>query len=190
MHWARFAALKTHEPIVHRGWRIDSALLFPRGDCNRRRSTHHNDPLTTVAIGRATLCAAGLTAQTQETQTTTKTRIEIKGGKDVTVIGCLERRPNGDYVLTEVRDNSRHEHSRYALVTSQDLSKHVGERLEIKGKAVMNGDGTVSVESETKTEVENGQDQETKTRSEGTTGAFDVPFLGVRSMKTLSSSCN
>jgi hypothetical protein len=91
---------------------------------------------------------------------------------------------------TEVRDNSRHEHSRYALVTSQDLSKHVGERVEIKGKAVTNGDGKVSVESKTKTEVENGQDQETKTKSEGTTGAFDVPFLGVRSMKTLSSSCN
>jgi len=64
--------------------------------------------LTTVAIGLATLCAAGLTAQTQETRTTTKTKTEI----------------------------------------------------------------------------------ETKTRSEGTTGAFDVPFLGVRSMKTLSSLCN
>jgi hypothetical protein len=60
----------------------------------------------------------------------------------------------------------------------------------VKGKAVTNGDGKVSVESKTKTEVENGQDQETKTKSEGTTGAFDVPFLGVRSMKTLSSSCN
>jgi len=146
--------------------------------------------LTTVAIGFAALCAAGLTAQTQETETTTKTKIEIKGGKDVTVAGCLERRSNGDYVLTGVRDNSSPEHSRYALVTSQDLSKHVGERVEIKGKAVMNGDGKVSVESETKTEVENGEDKETKTRSEGTTGAFDVPFLGVRSMKTLSSSCN
>jgi hypothetical protein len=146
--------------------------------------------LTTVALGLAALCAAGLTAQTQETQTTTKTKIEIKGGKDVTVVGCLERRSNGDYILTEVRDNRRVEHSRYALVTSQDLSKHVGERVEIKGKAVTNGDGKVSVELETKTEVENGQDQETKTKTEGTTGVFDVPFLGVRSMKTLSSSCD
>lgn len=146
--------------------------------------------LTTVAIGVAALCAAGLSAQTQETQTTTKTKVEIKGGKDVTVIGCLERRSNGDYVLTEVRDNSRLEHSRYALVTSQDLSKHVGERVEIRGKAVTNGDGKVSVESKTKTEVENSPDQKTKTKTEGTTGAFDLPYLGVRSMKTLSSSCN
>jgi hypothetical protein len=146
--------------------------------------------LTTLSIGLAAMCAAGLTAQTQETQTTTKTKIEIKGGKDVTVIGCLERRSNGDYVLTEVRDNNRLDHSRYALVTSQDLSRRVGERVEVRGKAVMNGDGTVSVESKTKTEVENGKDQETKTKTEGTSGAFDVPFLGVRSMKTLSSSCN
>jgi hypothetical protein len=44
------------------------------------------------------LRAAGLTAHTHETQTTTKTKIEIKDGKDVTVIGCLERRSHGDYV--------------------------------------------------------------------------------------------
>jgi hypothetical protein len=44
------------------------------------------------------LRAAGLTAQTHETQTTTKTKIEIKCGKDVTVIGCLERRSHSDYV--------------------------------------------------------------------------------------------
>jgi hypothetical protein len=145
---------------------------------------------TALAIGVAAMCAAGLTAQTQETKTTTKTKIEIKGGKDVTVIGCLERRQNGDYVLTEARENRRQEPSRYSLVTSEDLSKHVGERVEIRGKAVANGDGKVSIESKTHTEVENGKDQETKTKTEGTGGALDLPFLGVKSMKTLSSYCN
>ena len=52
----------------------------------------------------------------------------------------------------------------------------VGERVEIKGKAVTKADGKVAVESKTKTE--------------GTTGAFDMPFLGVSSMKRLSSSCS
>jgi hypothetical protein len=146
--------------------------------------------LTAVAIGLAAMCAAGLTAQTQETQTTTKTKIEIKGGKDVTVVGCLERRSNGDYILTQARDNSRLDRVRYALVTSEDLSKHVGERVEIKGKAVTDGEGKISVESKTKTEVEHGNDQEAKTKTEATSGAFALPFLGVRSMKTLSSSCN
>jgi 23S rRNA G2445 N2-methylase RlmL len=142
-----------------------------------------------VAFGLAALCTAGLTAQTQETQTTTKTRIEIKGGKNVTVIGCLEQRSNGNYVLADAGTDSRTERSRYALVTSQDLSKHVGERVEIKGKTVTKKDGEVKVESETKTEVENGKDRETKSKTEGTTGAFDMPYLGVSSMKTLSSSC-
>jgi hypothetical protein len=65
----------------------------------------------------------------------------------------------------------------------------VGERIEIYGKSVANGNGKVSVESQTKTEVENGKDQETKTKTEGTNGTLDMPFLGVTSMKTLSSSC-
>jgi hypothetical protein len=142
-----------------------------------------------LAIGLAAACAAGLNAQTQETKTTTNTKTEIKGGKDVRVTGCLERRPNGDYILTEARENQRQEASRYALVTGQDLSKHLGERVEIQGKAVVNGDGKVLVESKTKTEVENGQDQETKTKTEGTSGALDMPFLGVKSMKTISSYC-
>jgi hypothetical protein len=145
--------------------------------------------LTAVVIGLVAMCAAGLAAQTQETQTTTKTKIEIKGGKNVTVIGCLERGSEGDYVLTQVRKDSRVEGSRYALVTSLDLSKHVGQRVEIKGKSVTNGEGKVSVESKTKIEVENGRDQESKTKMEGTSGSFDLPYLGVRSLKKLSSSC-
>jgi hypothetical protein len=38
-------------------------------------------------------------------------------------------------------------------------------------------------------EVENGKDQETKTKTEGNVGAMELPFLGVRSMKTLSATC-
>ena len=146
--------------------------------------------LTAVAIGLAAMCTAGLAAQTQETQTTTKTRTEIKGGKSVTMIGCVERRADGGFILTEVRDNRRLERSRYALVSDKDLSRHVGERVEIKGKAVVNGDGKVSVESKTKTEVQDGRDQETKSRIEATSGEFDLPSLGVHSIKRISSSCN
>ena len=80
--------------------------------------------------------------------------------------------------------------SRYALVTDDDLAKHVGERVRIQGKTVSAGNGTVSVKSETKTEVENGKDLETKSRTEGTTGTLEMPFLGVKSLKTLSSSCS
>ena len=40
--------------------------------------------LTAVVFGVVAMCTAGLTAQTQESQTTTKTKTEIKGGKSVT----------------------------------------------------------------------------------------------------------
>ena len=143
-----------------------------------------------VAIGLAAICAAGVNAQTQETKTTTKSKIEIKGGKEVTVIGCLERGANGDYMLTQVRENRRLDPSRFALVTDDDLSKDVGKRVRIQGKTVANDEGKVSVETKTKTEVENGKDQETKTKVEGTGGAFDMSFLGVKSLKVLSSSCS
>lgn len=145
---------------------------------------------TAVAFGLTAMCAASLIAQTQETKTTTNTKIEIKGGKDVVVVGCLEVRPTGNYILTDVRTDRRTDPTRYAVVTSEDLSKHVGERVEIAGKAVMNGDGKISVESKTKTEVENGKDRESKTKTEGTTGVLDMPLLGMATMKTLSSSCN
>ncbi|MEP7307962.1 MAG: hypothetical protein ABJA98_20865 [Acidobacteriota bacterium] len=145
---------------------------------------------TAVALGLAAICASGLAAQTQETKTTTKTKVEISGGKDVTVMGCLEQRPNGEYMLTEVRANRGGETSRYALVTSEDLSKHVGERVEIQGKAVVSGDGKLTVESKTNTEVENGKDQESKTKRESTSGALALPYLGVKSIKTFSSYCS
>lgn len=145
---------------------------------------------TAAAFGLAAMCTASLIAQTQETRTTTNTKVEVKGGKDVVVVGCLERRPSGDYILTDVRTDRRMDPTRYALVTSEDLSKLVGARVEITGKAVVDGDGKVSVESKTKTEVENGKDQEIKTKTEATSGVLAMPILGMASMKTLSASCN
>jgi hypothetical protein len=145
---------------------------------------------TVVVIGIATMCVAGLSAQTQETKTTTKTKVETKGGKDMTVVGCIERGPGGDYTLINVRANRPSAPSQYALISSDDLSKHVGHRMEIHGKAVMNGKGKVVVESTTKTEPDHGKDQESKSKMEGTAGALDMPVLGVKSMKMISPSCS
>jgi hypothetical protein len=93
-------------------------------------------------------------------------------------------------MLTSIRDVRGMDPSRYALVTDDDLSTHVGERVRIQGKTVAPGDGTVTVTSETKTEVESGKDLEMKSRTEGTSGTLEMPFLGVKSLKTLSSSCS
>ncbi len=143
---------------------------------------------TAVAIGFAVICAAALDAQTQETKTTTKTKIEVKGGKDVVVVGCLDRGVNGDDLLTKVRAKHR-DPAEYSLVTTEDLSKHVGERIEIHGKVVSKGNGTVSIESKTKVEVEHGKDSETKAKTEGAAD-LKVPFLGVTSTRTLGATCS
>ena len=146
--------------------------------------------MTAIAIGLTVVSAGALRAQTQETKTTTKTKVEMKGGKDVAIVGCLERRDNGDYTLTKIRDARDTDPTRYTLITDDNLSKHVGERVRIEGKTVSAGHGTVSVKADTKTEVENGRDIELKSKTEGTTGTLDIPFLGVKSLKTLSPSCS
>jgi len=143
---------------------------------------------TAVAIGLAAMCAAGLAAQTQETKTTTKNKVEITGGKDMTVVGCLNRNPEGDYILTKTGANSAVKPTQYAVITSDDLAKHVGERVQIQGKVVSSGQGKVTVESKTTTEVEHGKDRETNGKTEGAINV-ERPFLGMSSMKTLSPSC-
>jgi hypothetical protein len=145
--------------------------------------------MTAIAIGITVVSAGAVRAQSQETKTTTKTKVEMKGGKNVTIVGCLERRDNGDYILTNIRDVRGMDPTRYALVTDDDLTARVGERVRVEGKTVSAADGKVSVTSDTKTEVENGKDLELKSKTEGTTGTLGIPFLGVKSVKTLSSSC-
>src|SRR5690348_12530499 len=97
-----------------------------------------------AAIGVAALCAAGAHAQTM--QTTEKQKVEIKDGKDVTVSGCLERDPAGGFLLTSEETGRM----KYMLVTNDDLAKHVGHRVEVKGKATDKGDAKMKVESKVK----------------------------------------
>jgi hypothetical protein len=124
----------------------------------------------------AAICAAGVGAQTSET-TKTKTKVKVDGGKDVTVSGCLERNLDGGFKLTEPSGRMV-----YALVGGEDLDKHLGHRIEVKGKATNGRDGKVKIESETKTN--GGEKTKEKTELSG-----DVHALGVKSVKMISSSC-
>ena len=119
----------------------------------------HATRMTVLALGLGAMWATGATAQSQETKTTTETKTEIKNGTDVTVTGCLERGHGANYILTAIRQERRLGPSQYALVTNDDLSKRLGQRVEIHGKTVTDGHGTVSIESRTKTEIEDGPDQ-------------------------------
>jgi uncharacterized protein DUF5818 len=126
----------------------------------------------------AAVCAVGLGAQSSTTKS--KTKVEVKDGKDITVSGCLERNPGGGYMLTTTNGSMK-----YALVTDDDLSKHLGHRVELKGKAADRGDGKVKIESE----VGTGGDKSTaKTEVKG--GEMSgMHYLGMKSLKMISASC-
>lgn len=131
--------------------------------------------LMCAALGIAALCAA--TAGAQSTEINTKTKVKIDGGRDVKVSGCLARNVDGGYKLTDGEGRLL-----YALVGGEDLDKHVGHRVEIKGKATDGHDGKVKIESETKTS--GSEKVKEKTELEG-----DVHALGVKSVKMIASSC-
>ncbi|HMF97456.1 MAG TPA: hypothetical protein VKE96_24315 [Vicinamibacterales bacterium] len=110
-----------------------------------------------------------------------KTKIEIKGGKEVTLTGCLERSSgNTDYVLTD--DVGR---LKYAVVTDDNLAKYVDQRVRVKGHASDQGDA--KVKTERKVEGTAGQTAESRVETRGDSTL--IPYLGLQSIKTIDSSC-
>jgi hypothetical protein len=135
--------------------------------------------LICAAFGIAAMCAVGVGAQTSTTKGQTK--IEVKDGKKVTVGGCLERNPGGGYMITNSAGGLK-----YALVTNRDLSKHIGHRVEVRGKATDRGDGKLEIESKVGTSG-GGDKTESKTEIKGDMAGMH--YLGVDSVKMISSSC-
>jgi len=131
--------------------------------------------LISAAFCLAAACAVGVSAQTSETRT--KTKVKVDGGREVTVSGCLARNLDGGYKLTDGQGRMI-----YALVGGDDLDKHVGHRIEVKGKATDGRDGKVKIETQTKTSG----DEKTKEKTEL---KGDVHALGVKSVKMIASSC-
>jgi len=134
--------------------------------------------LMTLTIGFAIVGASALGAQTGTT--TTKTTVEIKGGKSVKVTGCVEADPAGGFALTHVADKGGAMHS-YVLVTDGDeLSKVVGQRVQIEGRIADSEHGKVKIKSET--EGGGGKDTQSKLEGRG-------PYLGVKQLKKIAAAC-
>jgi hypothetical protein len=129
---------------------------------------------STVAL--AALCVGVLGAQTSET-TKTKTKTKIEGGTEITIVGCVERAPDGGYRLSDGAN-------RYDLVGGKDLGKHVGHRVQVTGKTTDGGHGKVKIESKTESNRADDTNHE-KGEIKG-----DVHALGVKSLKMLASSCS
>jgi len=144
--------------------------------------------LIASAVALAATCAVGLTAQS--TEQSTKSKITVKDGKEVTVTGCVQPMASGTgFMLTDAADKSGRVHT-YMLVSDDvDLAKHVGHRVEIKGKATDRGDAKIKTESETKMKVEHGDDKETRGKSELKGDLSGLPFLGVKEVKMIAAAC-
>jgi hypothetical protein len=147
---------------------------------------------------RKLLCAAlvsvmtaGASALAQDEVKKSKTSMSIDSGKDMTVTGCVVR--SGDEFSLTNAAGKKGALGPYILVANgddrDDLAKHVGHRVEIKGKAADQGDGKVTIKTEREVKTDDG---DTK-KSESTTkvkGDLDgLPFLGVKSVRMLASVC-
>jgi hypothetical protein len=132
------------------------------------------------------MCSIGAGAQTTTTKVDGKQKVTVKEGKELTITGCVERNPGGGYMLTESSTGGM----KYALVTDDDLSKHVGHKVEIKGNATDLGNAKVTTESKMKgtsgSDSKNKGKVETKTKAEGN---LDLHYLGLKSLKMISTTC-
>ena len=140
------------------------------------------------AVALSAACAVGLNAQTTEQKT--KSKITVKDGKEVTVTGCVQPTASGTgFMLTDAADKSGRVHSYMLVSDDADLSKHVGHRVEIKGKATDRGEAKIKTESETKTKIEHGDDKETRGKTELKGDLSGLPFLGVKEVRMIAAAC-
>jgi hypothetical protein len=137
----------------------------------------------------AALAMSGLALAAQDTNGKAKTKISVEEGRDVTLTGCVERSADG-FVLSRAagKDGAT---TTYMLVgeDADDLRDRVGHRVEVKGKAADKGSGKLKIESEAEVESASGdrKKRESKTEVEGDLGG--LPFLGVKSIRTLATVC-
>ena len=126
-----------------------------------------------MTLALVAVSVVSLAAQSETTKT--KSKVRVDGGKEITVAGCVERNPSGGYTLT---DGGTH----YALIGGKGLDKHVGHRIEVKGKTTDGGDGKVKIESKTKSSGSETTQEKAEIRG-------DAHALGVKSVKMVASSC-
>ena len=136
-----------------------------------------------AALGIAAMCVVGASAQTTTRKVEEKNKVKVKEGKEVTTTGCVEKNPGGGYMLTDSTTGGM----KRALVTDDDLSKHVGHKVEVKGDATDRGDARMKFESKVKgTTGDDKTKKEAKNRAEGDLG---LHYLGMKSLKVISTAC-
>jgi hypothetical protein len=137
------------------------------------------------ALVAATMSVVAANAQTEVKRTT---KVEVKDGKEITTTGCVDRMADGRYSLTGVRGEMQ-----YVLVGHENVAKHLGHRIQVRGKATDLGNAEVKTETKTSTkvDVENGPDERSHrtTATEQKGDISGVRYLSVDSVKMLADSC-
>ena len=124
--------------------------------------------------------AGAVTIGAQSSETTTKTKVDVKDGKDVKVTGCVMSDGSG-YMLTNVADKEGAVHSYMLVSDSDDFSKLIGQRVQIEGTVADSHHGKVEIKTETKVDGP-GKDTHSKVEGKG-------PYLGVKHLKKIAASC-
>jgi hypothetical protein len=133
--------------------------------------------------------ALGLCGVAHAQVSKTDTELKVKDGKDVTVVGCIERNEDGKFLLTHAADRKRPLQD-YVLATDDDLSKHIGHRVQISGIAADRGDGKVEIKTKTKAPDDHGDDRKIESKSEIKGNLGRLPYLSVKSVKMLAAVCD
>lgn len=147
-------------------------------------------------LAAALVAGSPVAIAAQQTTVRQETDIRVKDGRDVRVTGCLTRSSSGHaLVLKDVEgpEGRTDEPARsYVLVGGEtdDFARHVGKLVEIRGKAADAG-SDARVEMETRTEVENDEDdRERTTRTEVEGDLRGIPYLGVDEVRVIRSTCS
>ena len=139
-----------------------------------------------VVTGGATLAA--------QVKTKTETKVDVKGGRDVRLTGCVEPASGpATYMLTGVATSESTPgivHNYYLVGKTDDLEKHIGHVMEIDGKIADGGKGEVEIETKTKIEREHAPDSKEKTKAEMKAAGSPLPFFEVSSVKMLRATCS
>jgi hypothetical protein len=125
----------------------------------------------------------------QDLEKKTQTKLSVEDGRDITVTGCVERNADGGYLLTHTANKEGRLDSYILASDGDDLKNHVGHRVEIKGKAADQGEGRIKVETKNETKVGDGDAKKTTSKSEVKGDLAGLPYLGVKSVKTIARAC-
>jgi hypothetical protein len=136
--------------------------------------------------------AAGASALAQDEVKKSKTTVSVESGKDVTVTGCVARSGDKEFSLTNAAGKDGALGSYILAATGDDrdeLAKHVGHRVEIKGKAADKGDGEVTVKTQREIKTAEGDKKKTESTTKVKGDLDGLPFLGVKSVRMLATVC-